>query len=355
MQTSTSNSDAVFQVSLSEIAFTLVFILLILLGWMYFHADEERREALARFDALNTQTLRPYEQEAYEQARQALASQLATRGVDADAVIERLVDSAKAAAHTAALQTRVEDLEAQLSTLTEVKAVMEKAGRAMAQTATEDVLSSALELRARLEQKILDPAGQSPRGARQLSDLELETRLGSAVELRQQLDHAFAELGLSIAPGHETEWARRLVDAHVNKTGDERETADLRGQIVFLRGRLEARGGRDYPPCWADEQSGRVQFLFTVELHPESITLTPSWPPAREQDARALPGIDDLLGKSPHSYAGFRERVQGIFQRSNARQCRHYIQLRSRITDAASSDRARLMVESFFYKMELAR
>jgi hypothetical protein len=352
----TANSDAVFQLSLSEIAFTLVFILLILLGWMYFHADEERREALARANTLTTQTLRPYEQEAYEQARQALASQLATSGADADAVIERLVDSAKATAHAAALQTRIEDLEAQLSALAEVKAVLEKAGSAMAQMATEDALSSALELRTKLEQKILDPTGQSPaRAARQLSDRELETQISSALELRQQLDREFAQLGLSITSGHEAEWARRLVDAHVNKTGDERETADLRGQIAFLRGRLEARGGRDYPPCWADEQSGRVQFLFTVELHPESIVLTPSWPPAREQDARALPGIDELLGKSPHSYAGFRERVQGIFQRSNARQCRHYIQLRSRISDAASSDRARLMVESFFYKVELAR
>lgn len=52
--------------------------------------------------------------------------------------------------------------------------------------------------------------------------------------------------------------------------------ADLRGQIAFLKARLDARGGRDYPPCWAEEMTGKVQFLFTIEILPEGLRLQPA-------------------------------------------------------------------------------
>ncbi|RYF46717.1 MAG: hypothetical protein EOO27_38815 [Comamonadaceae bacterium] len=124
--------------------------------------------------------------------------------------------------------------------------------------------------------------------------------------------------------------------------------------MAFLKNRLEARGGRDFPPCWADE-NGKVEFLFQIELKPDSVAVTQAWPPRRETDARALPGIGDVLDTSPHGTAGFISRVAGIFAKSQTLQCRHYVQLRSAIADAVQSDRARLMVENYFYKTELRR
>jgi hypothetical protein len=348
------DNDTVFQLSLAEIAFTLVFILLLLLGWMYIHADEQYRDTLAQLQELREHELRPYAQDAFEAAREALKSELTQAGVDADAVIERLTERAQVAAENAALRQRIDHLDAQLTALTEIKAILQQASQNPTVGTTEAALTSALELRAKLEQKILDPAGQSPAPTRQISDNDIAAEVTSALELRYQLERALQPLGITLPAGQEAAWAKTLADAQWDRSTAARENADLRGRIAFLQDRLAARGGRDYPPCWADEHTGRVQFVFNVELHPDHLTLSPAWPAARELDALTLPGIDTLLA-GPHAYATFRERVQGIFQRSNTLQCRHYVQLKSRIPDAASSDRARLLVESFFYKVELTR
>lgn len=82
----------------------------------------------------------------------------------------------------------------------------------------------------------------------------------------------------------------------------------------------------------------------------------PAWPPGREAAARALPGIADVLA-GPHSNQTFISRIQGIFNWSKSQdpECRHYVQLKSSISDAVQSDRARLMVENYFYKAEVRR
>jgi hypothetical protein len=193
---------------------------------------------------------------------------------------------------------------------------------------------------------------------KQLSAEEVRKRARQSIEgneaIRRELQRA---LGREVARGREDEALRRLIDASgVTKTEVlAKENADLRGQVMFLRNRLEARGGRDYPPCWADE-SGKVEFLASIDLRPDAIVVAPAWPAKREADAKALPGIQELLDGS-HTFAEFQSRVSGVFDWSRKQdpQCRHYVQLRSNISDAVQSDRARLMVENYFYKVELRR
>lgn len=355
-------NDSVFQLSLTEIAFTLVFILLILLGWMYFDAEKQRQDALAK---LEDAEILPHAQEALESVRSALRSELSEMGADPNEVIKRLLEKSKTAAHVAVLQARVEELDAQLTALSEVKAVLQQTGDAAPGGATEAALLSALELRARLEEKILasnaDPASPEPGKPEppsppqgKLSDDEIATKAMAALELQQKLAQELTDqLAKSIELGQEGALAKSLVEAL--KSNYAKENADLRGQLANLKRKLEARGGRDYPPCWAEEATGKVQFLFSVEVRPDAVAVVPAWPPSREADARALPFVEDILTKGPHSYGEFRERFRGIFQQSDARQCRHYVQLRSIIPDAVQSDRARLMVESYFYKVERAR
>jgi hypothetical protein len=355
-------NDSVFQLSLTEIAFTLVFILLILLGWMYSDAENKRQDALAK---LKDAEVLPHAQQALESIRSTIHSELAATGADPNEVIQRLLENSKTAAHVAALQSRVEELDAALTALAEVKAVLQQTGDAVPGGAPEAALLSALELRARLEQKLLEPNASSASAKREkpeapspperkLSDQEIATKAMAALELHQKLERELTEqLAKSIESGQEGALAKSLVDAL--KDNHAKENADLRGQLANLKRRLEARGGRDYPPCWAEEATGKVQFLFSVEVRPDAVAVAPAWPPSREADAKALPFVEDILTKRPHSYEEFRERVRGIFQQSDARQCRHYVQLRSTIPDAVQSDRARLMVESFFYKVERAR
>ena len=134
-----------------------------------------------------------------------------------------------------------------------------------------------------------------------------------------------------------------------------KENSDLRGQVAFFKRRLEARGGRDHPPCWANE-SGAPEYLFSLELNPTGIVVQPAWPAHREPDARSLPNIETAL-QSPVSLADFARSIQGIFNASKAAdpQCRHYVSIKNTIADAVASDRARLSVENYFYIYEARR
>jgi hypothetical protein len=135
--------------------------------------------------------------------------------------------------------------------------------------------------------------------------------------------------------------------------GVSKENADLRGQLAFLKARLEARGGRDYPPCWADEQTGKVEFLFTVEILPAGLRVTPAWPEKRQADAMNLPGMARFSGGTSLSREEFSSAMQGIDRVSKDKNCRHYVYVKNRVTDLASFNKSRYAIENFFYKLEL--
>lgn len=99
-----------------------------------------------------------------------------------------------------------------------------------------------------------------------------------------------------------------------------------------------------------------MEFLYAIELRSDSVVVTPAWPAKRDADAKALPGLTTTLA-APHPYSNFVSAIQGVFNWSKAQdpECRHYVQLKSSIPDAVQSDRARLMVENYFYKVEARR
>lgn len=360
-------NDQVFQLSLTEIAFTISFILLILLGSLVFQEQRARKEAefnLAQAGQLDRLT------ESFNGAKAALSASLSGAGVDnPDEVISRLVVAEDARAERDRLKTVVEDLDAQLTALTEVKALIEKAGEDAGENVVKEAVVAAL-AQQRQVSKLLDEASSHDAVLREGQPTEREkndlARLGEALrtadELKRQLK---AELGRELVPGQEGQTVREVVKAarsygDLTKSGTNplaigKENSDLRGQVAFLKNRLDARGGRDYPPCWADE-SGKVEFLFAIELHSDSIAVLPAWPARRQADAQLLPGITEILA-GPLTHPTFAERMRGILDWSKRQdpQCRHYVQLKSAIPDAVRSDRARLMVENHFYKVEARR
>ena len=148
-------SDSVFRLSLTGTVFIFVLFLLVVFGWMYADADMARTEALARLGKRQQEDALPQAREAFESARQALRAQLEVAGANADVVIRRLLDRSEAEVEVAALKARVQDLNAQLMGLSEIRKILTLADKsATLNGATEDALLSALELRARLVQKI---------------------------------------------------------------------------------------------------------------------------------------------------------------------------------------------------------
>lgn len=382
-------SDQVFQLSLTEIAFTIAFILLLLLGYLVSREQAERKAAedkFARVQSIESATA------AYDAAKSELLSALRNANVASpDEIVTRLVAVEEVKTERDRLKRRVEDLDAQLTALMELRSRIDRAAAAAKPDIAREEVESALSLQFEVQRAIdrdtmaesravrpveqsasrVDKAplsGESGKFSADASAGERDTKarvveaIATAGELRRQLN---AKLGREIQPGQEGHVVSEVVDAargygELLKTGSNpqvarKENADLRGQVAFLKNRLDARGGRDYPPCWADEKTGRVEFLFTVELKSESVVVGPAWLPNREPDARALPGLAEVLSGSPHSNANFVSRIQPIFNKSESAKCRHYVQLKSSIPDAVQSDRARLMVENYFYKVELRR
>lgn len=417
----TQRNDQIFQLSLTEIAFTISFLLLLLLGYLVVNEQAARKaaeEALAKTQGMERST------QAFGKAKAELGKAMRDSGVtNPDEAITRLIAADETRAERDRLKQRVEDLDAQVRAMSELQTMLDKTPDTATKKklATDEVwtaLAIQNEVRKALEgeaprdpedvphpddagkgtaasaPKPAEPASasasaaapastpQSPApppptaGAFAAKPAEQQT---PAERHRQAVDFvkdaiatsgAFKrevkdKLNRNMQPGEGPKAAQDVVDAAASygrfaKTGlnpeqARKENAGLRGQVAFLRNRLDARGGRDYPPCWADE-AGKVEFLFAIELRPDAVVIAKAWPSTREADAMALPGVAEALAQS-HAFNAFRAAVQPVFSWSKKQdpECRHYVQLRSTISDAVQSDRARLMVENYFYKVELRR
>ena len=357
-------NDQVFQLSLTELAFTIAFLLLLLLGTVVFHEQQARAAAEAELAHARTAA---QEESKLSDVRREFEIEVKAAGLEAnDKTISALVEAKDARAERERLKRQVEDLDARLSALVELQKQLAAAAPASAPEIERQRVVSALALEGRVRE-VFDsdtgaPALGAPRGAS--APLDVNARVMQAIEttraLRRQVK---ARLGIDLAPGEEAQAVDDVVAAAghyaaLQKAGSPQaasENADLRGQVAFLQNRLNARGGRDFPPCWADD-AGKVEFLFAVTLTPAGVTLSPAWPARRDSAARALPGIADLVG-GPWPAAEFERRTRPLLDDSKRRtpECRHYVELRSTITDAVQSDRARLMVEGVFYKVEERR
>jgi hypothetical protein len=307
-----------------ELAFILIFLLLVLAGWMIGRAERDRlsaqQEAEAASARLKQVEIDELAREEWRRAEAELRRLVADQTrADPAAVVSALTAKAAQEAENRRLRQRIENLDAQLSALTEVK---ELAARQGGERAAAEVLS--------------------------------------AMTFKRALE---AAAGAAIPAGREQDEARRLAEAAAavreaaTKPGDPLQLAaenrDLRAQSAWLRNQLEARGGRDFPPCWAEPGSGRPQYLLTVELREGGIKVDPAWPPERAADAARLPGLAGLANGEVQAVGSFRSRAAALDADSKAKGCRHYVRLVNRVGNLAAFNRLRYAVEEFFYKFEV--
>lgn len=368
-----TRNDQVFQLSLTEIAFTVAFILLLLLGYVVFKEQSDRLAAEERLSDIQSAARAS---ESLNTAKADLAAELKRAGVsDPDAVITKLVANESVAAERDRLKKRVEDLDERLTALSELQAKVHDAAQAEQPEIIKQEAVRALSFTAKAERLLRDakPVLSSPAKTKNMQPPptkasqdelldQMKNELGLAQDLRKALKR---QLKPNLHPGEEAEAMKSAISAaeryaELGQGGRgvdsiQKENSDLRGQVAFLKNRLDARGGRDYPPCWADE-TGKVEFLFSIELGSGSITVSPAWPRRRDSVANEIPGVTAAVS-APVSYQQFAGVVQPILDWSKKQdpECRHYVQLKSSISDAVQSDRARLMVENFFYKVEARR
>lgn len=387
-------SDQVFQLSLTEIAFTITFILLLLLGFFVMREGKARKdaeEALAKAQNLAAA------QQALEDASRTLNEQLKGAGVaKPDELISRLVAEATAAAERDRLKVRVKDLEEQISALTEVKQAVVDAAKQAGKQETVDRVVTALALQSEAERAVeaakgaasapVGMPGTAPASAasssvqgsaerqaakdpppRRPSPEEVRAQVQRSLRVTAAVDQALRDAGSRPLPaGQEADAVagmvrtaqsvRGLKGSGKDVTAVIKENADLRGQMANMRNRLNAVGrGLDHPPCWADE-AGNIEYLFNVELKQGSAIVTPAWPEHRRQDAEKLPGVSELIAgpASPERFRAVSRPILDISKRQDP-ECRHFVVLNNTIETRREADQARWMVEEFFYKREARR
>ena len=296
-------SDSVFRLSLVGIAFILMFFLLIVFGRMYHDARAGVQD----------------------------------KKTDGD-------DSGKTQSELA-LKQQVRELGAQVKLLTQADKSPVLSG-----TKGETILS-ALELRARLEQKLSLPGGAT------LNDNDLASKALEAIDFKRgAFTRLESELGLSLTPGQEASLIHHVVDTQLKPamqaalTNDTRasSTEILHAQINLMRARLAAQGDTFKLPCWFDE-TGKVQFLLNIDLQRNGrVTVTRAWPPAREADAGAIRNLNQLLAQgNSMPYSTFTANARKVAQHNE--QCHYSVQVKDQLRNGKRSEDVHQEIETFFH------
>jgi hypothetical protein len=356
------SESGVFQLSLAELAFILVFVLLLLLGWMIFKLEEDAKQLETKIaEAGDIDVSLIMLGEAKEKLTETL---LRSGSVKPEEIISHLISQKEIVREREVLRKRIDDLDAQVTMLAEVREIIAQASKQHKKQIADQHIESALTFQSAFKQQLDSTSSNSnkevgfPKASIESANVARDAAVGFA--LKNALEK---ELRGPIKRGTEAELVKELAEAAKQLRGPreardspltiKKENADLRGQVAFLKGRLEARGGRDYPPCWAEENTGRVEFLFEIQIYPDGLLISPAWPPNREPDARELPNIDQLLAQSRQPLKEFNQRMQGIDKLSKEKSCRHYVQMRNHVNELDVFNQYRFGIENFFYKLEL--
>ncbi|MCL1861050.1 MAG: hypothetical protein FWG52_05885 [Proteobacteria bacterium] len=370
-------NESVFRFSLIGIAFIFVFFLLIIFSRMYTDTSAVHTEALVRLDQPQ-EGVSLAQQEAFEAVRQELQDRLSEEGVNANEVIRALLDKTKTETELATAKKRIQELGAQLMGLSEARKVLTQASKnPVLDGASAELLVSALELRARLEQEFLTTEPSTP-GTDKLPDSEIISKVLAAIYFKRNIEALVErELGLPLVPGQDPAWEQwlltdsqsfksllaesatsRAIGGSASRAADGGNSA-LRAQIAFLRARLESLGDRANLPCWFD-RAGKIQPLLSIELSlPRSgstninnvnVIARPAWPPGRESSALAIPGIKQMRSNQPYTYANFKEEfAQNIAQHGDSQQCRYSVQVTDNLRRGMLSEKIYKDLETFFH------
>ena len=123
----------------------------------------------------------------------------------------------------------------------------------------------------------------------------------------------------------------------------------LKGRVAYMQKKLK-RDGLDHPPCWANPQTGAVEYLYKITLYQQRMLIEAAWPEHRKDDLRLIPGAEKLAGQSI-TVQQLKQRVKPVFDWSKAHECRHFIRIKDdKHTSKQAFKQQMLAIETYFYK-----
>ncbi len=213
-----------------------------------------------------------------------------------------------------------------------------------------------------LETRLMQAGGFSAKPSEQQLDA-LFSRLQEAttvadiqqenVVMQRQLDalERYKRLAESLETnGIDANSPQQMLEQLVQQTEAYRKEQQLlKGRVAFMQKKLQSNG-LDHPPCWADPQSGAVEYLYSMTLYEHHISIEAAWPDYRKADLRQIPGAEKLAGQrlTPQQ---LQQQVQPVFNWSKLHECRHFVRIKDDSnTSKDAFKRQMLTVEAYFYK-----
>ena len=289
-------NDHVFQLTLTELAFMLVFLMMLITGWMVLEANsqshestENLRQARSELAKLKDDQQARQKEEKASKAAQALIDAMKNNAYDPDSVLADLRKCSVLEPENRDLKIRVVELETQIKALGAFLEEMKTlTGKEVPQDVREE-LAAAMAFKKAFE----DAAGKPLTGS-------------SAIKLGGD-----------------------CVAALSRGNAMEKERQNLVNQVTYMRHQLEEINGTKgfgLPPCWADN-NGKVQRLIAVEVTDQGLIVRPGWPSDRADDAKKLPNIQTLIsGGKAQSTATFHTAAMPILEwgKKQNPECRYY-------------------------------
>ena len=288
---SEQRNDQVFQLSLTEIALILVFLLMLLLGWLTIAAQKEAAQAKSDLDAIpNAQSIIAELERAREELRKAIER---ADVADPDKLFEDLVR-----------YTSIVDKNKRL------ESALEKA-----QQELQDLAS------------LVDSLGgkDAAQAAKQVAKM-----VGEGFDIKDP----------------------ELIQKKIKELSDQAQKIK---DLIAQNQRLVQKAGKGFgvQPCWIE--NGRQQNLLDVVLELEGVrvSIPAKLPPNRLNQLKDLPGIE-LATRSFIPYQELEKSFGPILAWSKKQdpECRHYVSIESNIPQTKVSTPKRLAVTGYFYPDE---
>lgn len=128
------------------------------------------------------------------------------------------------------------------------------------------------------------------------------------------------------------------------------EFKNLKGQNLNLRQKLVKLGnGLDHPPCWADPNTGEIQYIFDVVINENKIDVFQGWPLERHAQAIANQNVVSIPGQYAKNSDLWRVS-KGLFSESVAGKCRHFVRIYDHADSKGAYKNYLSGVENYFYK-----
>ena len=309
--------DSVFQVSITEIAFTLILLLVLLLGIKLMHNADELNQ--------QHETIVRQEQKLIEM-KEALTRITQYGGIcrpDEDDPVDPMMPCNKCVSVIGKISKddAAKDIDIGRKVVEQWNA-HKKDGQDFKQFAND----------------LLNTASLIAQGERPAFEGELADRIKALTAEKKSLEQQMQAL------------EEQLADS---KTLESNLQTCLASNAFYKR-----RAGLDNPPCWLTKNN-KPGYIFNVTLLPDDkLIVERGWPEEFASKAAELAPVQelqDVFGKEiPVSqFLPVVQKMRQIGDQTKPEACRHFVRLRNTIPDRPTADRTRIQIEQGFYKFEV--